>query len=214
MKRPVLVVILLLIIAAVGAELAYVGPGYWKEWKEWHPPTRVDQTTLITYRGRLLHAWHDDLKSEDVAVRREAAAALIEIPTEDGQFSIAALKIAISDKDNLTRARAEWALGRVLAVARIPAPPEKIVPTSSLVAITEVLDDPDPEVRIAGVQALASFGQRVKQAAPAVAELAKNDKDQKVREAAAGALEKISPPHAAPPAKTDAVPGRAETKKN
>jgi hypothetical protein len=198
MKRPILAIGLVLIIFVAVAGIAYLFRTQLDFNKGWYRPEPEDMKLKISFKGRSLHDWAEDLKSKDVEVRRKSAEALTEVPFQHGKYLLATLKEAIDDSDSLTSARAASALGRILPRAGIPAPPETVISTTRLLELTQILKDPDPSVRIAGAEALASFGPRLKAAGPALAELAKNDQDENVRKAAASALEQVSPASAKP----------------
>jgi hypothetical protein len=204
MKKTALAIFLLLIIVAAAAEAIYV---QWKERKYWERPPTVDMTMQVNYRGKLLHDWTEALKSDDVAVRRDAAAALKEIPPKDGQYALGALADAAKDPDHLTRCRAAFALGRILTEVEstIPAPVGAIVRPGHFASVMEALNDPDPGIRREAAQALGRFGTRPTAAIPALNEAAKSDQDPEVRKAAATALEKIKP---AKPASSSDAKGR------
>jgi HEAT repeats len=212
MNRAILAVVLLLIILAVGGEIAYVGWNRWQEYKQWHGSEGKDRSVDINYKGRSLHDWIADLKAGDVQVRRNAAEALLEVPFQDGKYAITALKDAMDDKDNLTRARAAAALGRILPRAGIPASPEVILPNAKIMEIAEILKDPDPTVRAATAQAMGNFGHRARPSGPALAELAKNDPDESVRNAAATALKTVDP--SLQPATKTTGPAHPDSKKS
>ena len=190
MKKLILAVVLVLVIGAAGAEVAYVA------WQQFNSPVREEMKDKIVFKGKLLRKWTDELSSDDVTVRREAAEALTAIPAEDGQYAMGALFRAVKDQDNLTRIRAGAALAHLTSEVRIPAPVGTIV----CPPLIEVLLDADPNVRREGANVLAKFGPMVGPAVPALTELAKNDKDEEVRKAAVSALEKIQPPEKAPAA--------------
>ncbi len=188
MKKLITVAILVLVIAAAAAFIVYEGRPYWEEWTK---PAPVDMTTQIEFKGRLLHDWVDDLESPDVEVRRKAADALNEIPPKDGYYAMGKLLHAMSDKDNKIRCRAGSALAHVLTEVNTPAP----LGMSVTPALIEVLLDKDPKVRREGAEVLARFGPMVGGAVPSLKYLAKNDKDEEVRQACARAVEKIQPEH-------------------
>jgi HEAT repeat protein len=193
MMKLVLAVVLLVVVAAVGAEIAYVS------WQFFDKPTRPDPKDSVVFKGELLRKWAENLKSDDVTVRRQAATGLIEIPPKpDGQYMIGTLSNALSDADNLTRCRAGAALGRILTEAPIPAPLTSVMKPELLI---EVLKDPDPDVRAEAVRAFASFGPMLGVAVPALTYLAKNGENEDTRKAAASALEKIQRPDKLPETK-------------
>jgi hypothetical protein len=195
MKKIILAVVLLVLIGGAGAEVAYV------TW-QLNTPAREDwaqkQKNSIVFKGESLSKWDEKLKSHDVAVRRGAATAMIEIPPKDGQYLVGVLCNAISDEDKLTRCRAGAALSHILSGVSIPAPLNTILKPEPLI---EVLNDPDPSVRDEAVRALGSFGPRLGMAVPTLTYLSKNGKSEDTRKAAASALEKIQPPDKSPEAK-------------
>jgi hypothetical protein len=205
MKKSILSILLIVLAAVAITPVAYMALAHWST------PVREDMKDKVAFRGKLLRNWSEELKSSDVGVRRETAAALMEIPPKDGQYLIGSLSKALNDGDNLTRCRAGIALGHIMSGASIPAPLNSIMKPDPLL---EALNDPDPNVRIAAAQALASFGSRLSVAVPALTQMAKNDKDEEVRKAAAGAVEKIQPASAASETKDKGAKTKSSTDKD
>ena len=94
--------------------------------------------------------------------------------------AVVALFVQGVTRDGYAEARLSAARG----LARTQASKEPVA------ALTTAVRDPEPEVRLAALDALAKFGADVKAALKAV-EAAKMDPDQRVREAARDASEKI-----------------------
>jgi hypothetical protein len=208
MKKLVVVIASLLIVGLVAGEAYYL---ITKEREYWERPPVRDMTLEINYRGKLLHDWTTALESPDVAARRDAAAALKEVPPKDGDFAIGALSRAGGDEDALTRCRAASALGRVLTLAPIPAPVDALV-RPIIPKVAEALKDPDPEVRREAAHALGSFGARRGMPIVALEELAANDKDPEVRKEAAASVKTLSGGEAKSKASSKAERGQPATK--
>jgi hypothetical protein len=199
-----MMITLVVVAAGIITAIAFTGLDYWTT------PVRDEMLDKVAYQGKPLRDWTNNLKSNDVSVRRKAAEGLVDVPSQEGQYAMGALFRAVKDDDNQTRVYAATALARLTREVPIPAP----VGTMVSPPLIEVLNDPDPKLRRAGATALGRFGPSVGSAVPALTELAKNDKDEEVRKAAAGALEKIQPASAAPETKDKAAKTKSSTGKD
>jgi len=155
----------------------------------------------------------DTLKDSDMSVRRYAALALGEIGPAASEAS-PALAAALQDSNGDVRYAATGALGRIgpaaseavpaltaalkdsdVAVRRTAAESlGQIGPGASeaVPALVEALQDPDAPVHVFAAQALGRIGPGAAGAIPALrAALADPNGDNRVRKAAAEALEKI-----------------------
>lgn len=168
--------------------------------------TKVREGVLALILGRIgepaVKPCIDALKSEDPLIRKNAAWAL-------GHFKqrpeiVDPLAGLLADKDPGARTAAAWALGQMQARKAVPGltamlesgnPKERVAAaealgrigdTSTVAGLVRLLQDADPEVRIAGVSALGVLGDA--SAAEPLRRAAKEDKEERVRLAAAEAL--------------------------
>jgi HEAT repeat protein len=205
MKRLLVAVLLIVVIGAAAAEIVYQGRPYWKEWTK---PVPEDMTKKVVYKGRLLHDWTEDLKSDDVAVRRKAADTIAEIPPQDAKHAMAALMEGLADKDRVTRCHIAVALAHILPEIQVPP----MLGLQITPALLDVLSDEDPNVRREGIDALGKFGPIAGGATRALTYMTKNDKDEKVRQAAAETLTKVHPGDADQPADSKPERRRADAR--
>jgi HEAT repeat protein len=204
MKKPLMTIVLIAVAAGIITAVAFTGLD------NWTTPVRDEMLDKVAYQGKPLRDWTNNLKSSDVAVRRKAAEGLIDVPSKEGQYAMGALFRAVKDEDNQTRIYAATTLSRLTREVPIPAP----VGTMVSPPLIEVLNDPDAKLRRDGATALGLFGPSVGAAVPALTHLAKNDKDEEVRKAAAGALEKIQPASASSETKDKGTKTKTSTDKD
>ena len=101
-------------------------------------------------------------------------------PMVAGGKPVAAWVEALRDPDPGVRKQAAFKLGNVG-----PADP------ATLPALIGALKDPDPAVRCEAILAVLKCGPGAREAAPALTELRQHDRDARVRDYAARALEKL-----------------------
>jgi hypothetical protein len=191
MNKPILVgALLLIIIVALGGSAFYA----WSTW--WNVPVREEKRDQITFNGKTLHRWTDELNSENPSVRDAAYEALMQVPPKDGQFMLGGAVDALKDPkgDKLNRCHAGAVIANVITRQGIPGPMGQVVAPP----LIELLGDENPAIRREAANVLGSFGGMVASAATDLEEHAKTDPDEGARQAAASALEKVRPSRRTP----------------
>ena len=149
------------------------------------PAKQADAIVVLAQMGpraRLaVPALIEDLKSSDKSVRSSAASVLSRIGT-DARTAVPALVDALKDSNQDVRLNAAIALHWI----------SSDVKRTAVTALLEVLKDSDPVLRGKAASALGDSGPEAKQAVPGLRKALK-DHNEKVREAAAGALKRIEP---------------------
>lgn len=153
----------------------------------------------LTYRGRTLDAWIEDLgRSYAPSVREEAAQVLGSFPGPRGRV-VAALIAALGDSASGVRREAAISLGRI-------GPPDA---SPAVAALARTADDTFEDAAEAAVRALERIGPDASAAVPALRKALREDR---LAPAAIRALGAIGPrARAAVPDLTDLARGRDES---
>lgn len=141
---------------------------------------------LADRSGLVIQAVAGALTDASPEVRRAAAAALARFGPAASPAADALLKAAREDKDRDLRVAAVRAFAQALGPGL----------RNRAKDVYPILDDPDPEVRIAAIEELGSLGNALKDDAETLGVLRKklSDPQAKVRETAAAALKRIEKP--------------------
>jgi hypothetical protein len=200
MKKSIVGVAVLLLVGFVLYESMY-----FLNWGAFAPPPQEDPL----YKGRRVSSYRKALTDADVEVRRQAARDFYEMPPEDGKTAHGdLLEAAAKDEDHMTQCLAALALSRIHPVLHVGIPMDKMLGPALLY---HGLEDQDPGVRQVAAQALSEWGHVSDWAVPYLQKVATNDADEKVRKAAALALEKIGPVVTRPQPKAKGPPPMAKT---
>jgi HEAT repeat protein len=122
----------------------------------------------VSFAGRSLQAWQDDLDDRDPLVREEAVEVLAQLGAQ-AKETTPRLRKLLADPSRTLRARAALALWRVAGEVK-PA----------VAVLTESLREPSPVTRRDSLSALAQMGPEAASASGAIVELL-DDRDLSVR---------------------------------